>query len=171
VETLLIILAILFILPILAGWFFRRKIVVVESKTINSPPDVLYKKVQDLTSWQEWSAWSTHNDPALAVNFGDRQQGRGAVLEWKGSKMGKGKLEITGAKPNKELVIDSGFHTNRFKVQHQLLFSPNDTGCHLIWKATVTTKYSSVARLLGRLFMRNLRRDIQIGLQLLAQIA
>ncbi len=164
-------LAILFILPILVGWFLRRRIDVVESKTFNSTPDVVYKKILDLTTWQEWSAWSTHNDPALTVHFGDKRQGRGASLEWKGRKMGKGQLEITEARPNKELTIESGFHTNRFKVQHKLSFNPNDTGCQLIWKATVTTRYSSVARLLGRLFMRQLRNDIKISLQLLEQIA
>ena len=169
-QTIFIILTILFILPILVGWFLKRTITVIESRLYKQQPAQLFSVVQDLASWNNWSAWSVHNDSSIEILFGEKHKGPGASFEWKGKKMGKGKMEIIQASTGKKLTIESGFNARKFKVQHQVVFNTNDTGCQVVWTAEVKTKYSSIARILGRLFMRSLRRDISIGLQLLEQV-
>lgn len=169
-QIVLVILAVLFIIPVLAGWFLSRKIEVVESRVVNATPDRVFDALIDLRTWQEWSAWSTHNDDSLQVNYGPRSAGKDASMEWKGRKLGEGELRIESLKSNREVHIESGFHKGRFKVSHHIATHPNGTETLVVWKATVTTKWSSVARLLGRLFMRRLRRDISISLQLLDQV-
>ncbi len=169
-QIVLVILAVLFIIPVLAGWFLSRKIEVVESRVINAIPNKVFDTIKDLHTWQEWSAWSTHNDDSLEVSFGSRTSGKNASMEWKGRKLGEGELRIDSLKSNREVHLESGFHKGRFRVTHHIATHPNGTETLVVWKATVTTKWSSVARLLGRLFMRRLRRDMSISLQLLDQV-
>ena len=82
--------------------------VIERSANINAPADILYAQIADLRAWEAWSPWAKM-DPQMKSTFEGPASGVGAITSWEGPEAGKGRMEITAVKPNREIDIKLDF--------------------------------------------------------------
>ena len=170
-QNFILVLAIIFTLIVVVGLFIPRKQTFTETKDIAADKRRIFNLIDDLDSWETWSAWSSLNDTDLQKEFPGKHSGSGASFEWKGSKMGKGSVEIVRAEPYSSLEIATQFRNKRFRVIHHIQLHADRLPVQLTWTATVKTGWSSPSRILGRAVMNNMQTDIHKSLILLSQLA
>jgi uncharacterized protein YndB with AHSA1/START domain len=79
------------------------------STSVAAPPDVVYAQVADFHRWSAWSPWDKL-DPGMKRKFEGPPSGVGASYSWEGNdKVGEGRMTITDAKPNEQVVIKLEF--------------------------------------------------------------
>lgn len=81
---------------------------VQRSASINAPAEKIFPLINDFRKWVEWSPWEKI-DPELKRSFGGAASGQGAMYEWEGEKVGKGRMEIAKISPPTNIVIDLDF--------------------------------------------------------------
>src|SRR5690606_19382527 len=69
------------------------------SRVIDAPPPVLFKKVNDLKNWPEFSPWM-EQDPNAQLTYGDNTFGVGAHYSWNGSVLGEGSIKTLATNDN-----------------------------------------------------------------------
>src|SRR5262245_56876054 len=80
-----------FVMP--SGWHVEKSV------TVKAKSETLYASVADLKQWETWAAWNKTMDPSTKWEFSGAATGQGAVMSWKGDKMGTGTLTLTKADP------------------------------------------------------------------------
>lgn len=81
-----------------------------ESKVINAPAEVIYNKVKDFKSWQEWGPWMDE-DADMEVTYAEKTEGEGASYSWTSAEMGDGSMKTVKVIPNKEIDQVISFNT------------------------------------------------------------
>ncbi|HEY8021999.1 MAG TPA: SRPBCC family protein [Thermoanaerobaculia bacterium] len=82
---------------------------VERSTSIKAPPEKIYALIDDFRGWGAWSPWEKL-DPAMKRTYSGAAQGKGAVYEWSGnSKVGSGRMEITGTSAPSQVTIQLDF--------------------------------------------------------------
>jgi uncharacterized protein YndB with AHSA1/START domain len=77
--------------------------------TIAAPPADVFKHVNDLRAWDNWSPWAKL-DPNAKVTFEGPAAGAGAVFKWSGNdKVGEGTMTITESRPNELVRLKTDF--------------------------------------------------------------
>jgi uncharacterized protein YndB with AHSA1/START domain len=83
--------------------------VVERSILIKTPPERVFALINDLHAWDSWSPWA-HLDPGMKQSHSGAASGQGAIYEWSGnSKVGQGRMEITGSTPPVAVVVKLDF--------------------------------------------------------------
>jgi uncharacterized protein YndB with AHSA1/START domain len=72
---------------------------------ISAPAQTVFRYVDDLRKWDEWSPWAKI-DPAMKTTFSGAQNGKGAIYAWQGNnKVGEGRMTIVESEPEKLVRI------------------------------------------------------------------
>lgn len=124
---------------------------VERSIVVNAPPERVHALVNDFHAWQAWSPWEKL-DPALKRTFGGPASGVGATYAWEGdSKVGAGRMEITGSTPGAKVLIKldflkpiEGHHVTDFT------FTPEGAGTRVNWLMTGPSPF--ISKLFGVIF-------------------
>ncbi|MBX2828400.1 MAG: SRPBCC family protein [Flavobacteriaceae bacterium] len=74
-----------------------------ESKVINAPAALVFDKVNDLTTWEDWGPWK-EEDPTMVFTYGQTTSGEGANYAWDGEM--DGSITTTQVTENKEILQD-----------------------------------------------------------------
>jgi effector-binding domain-containing protein len=74
-----------------------------ESKIINAPISMIFDKVNELRSWEEWGPWQKE-DATMVFSYPEQTIGEGASYSWTG--MMDGSVKTTNVTPNKEILQD-----------------------------------------------------------------
>lgn len=93
-STILIILSGAFALLIIVGIFLPSKISFERNLSINADKKIIFSYLENLKQWETWSAWSTQNDASIIFTFPEKYFGTGAIMQWKGKKLGAGRMEF-----------------------------------------------------------------------------
>lgn len=80
-----------------------------DAKVINAPVSVVFNKVNDYKSWEEWGPWKLE-DPSMNFTYAEKTIGEGASYSWDGKDM-DGAMITTKVIPNKEILQDLTLHT------------------------------------------------------------
>lgn len=151
-KIILIIVGI-FILLILAGFFFPGKITIERSLTMKAPVEMIYDQVNNLRNWEQWSPWHKI-DTAMKLKY-NIPMGVGGSYEWTSDhpSVGNGKLTITDAKAfefiNTEMDWgDQGTGTASFK------FEENDEGVTVTWDMHSDLGNNPITRWFGALMIK-----------------
>lgn len=82
---------------------------VERSARIAAPPAKVYALIDDFHQWGGWSPWEKL-DPTMTRTYGGAPKGTGATYAWSGnSKVGRGRMEITGTRPDSQVAIQLDF--------------------------------------------------------------
>jgi hypothetical protein len=73
---------------------------VQRTAVIHAPPEKIHPLIADFRRWAEWSPYEKL-DPGMKKTFSGAESGRGAAYAWEGKKAGAGRMEITGASPER----------------------------------------------------------------------
>ena len=100
-------LVLVVILAGLAGFIATRpsEFLIVRSRTLAAPPEVVHAYVNDFHKWVEWSPWEKI-DPAMKREYSGAPAGAGASYSWLGNdEVGEGRMTITESRAPESVVI------------------------------------------------------------------
>ena len=100
-------IAVVFLLLIVAGLFLSHEFEVEESILLNAAPADIHPYVNDLKQWPKWTPWK-ELEPDVIVRYGNVTHGVGASQSWRGSG-GNGHLHITASSPDNGIAYDIFF--------------------------------------------------------------
>lgn len=165
--TILMIIAGLFAAIVLVGIFIPTKYRFSKQAIIQTDKKNVFNTVDDLAQWKIWSAWSPENDHKIKITYGDKQSGTGAKMMWKGSKMGKGDMEIVQSDPYKEIQMNVVFNKGVFKMEFRFLIEEEKNATKITWYVSGRTRRGGFAKILGRLLPRWMGKDMETSLKIL----
>jgi hypothetical protein len=122
------------LIGIMAGVAFGlpAHVTVTRSKSIAAPESVVFRYLNNLHEFSEWSPWQ-QRDPQLKVSYGGPEQGKGAQVKWTSDKpsIGAGSMEITESEPNHSIDLAVNFNgldgTGSYRVV------PDGSGSKVTW--------------------------------------
>ncbi|MFI5171874.1 MAG: hypothetical protein ACHQFW_05760 [Chitinophagales bacterium] len=171
-ATILLVFAGLFALIIVIGIFIPSKYQFSRSIIINADKKIIFNTIDDLTTWKTWSAWSKENDPRIEISYGEITSGTGAIMEWKGKKMGKGKIEILKTEPYKDIQTSASFNKGVFKMEFSFLIEEMSAKeVNVKWIVKGRTRRSGFAKILGRMLPKWMGNDMATSLKVLKHLA
>ncbi|MCB0990986.1 MAG: SRPBCC family protein [Acidimicrobiales bacterium] len=134
--------------------------------TIGAAPDVVFARLRDLTTWNDWSPWAAM-DPNMQNTYSGATGQVGSRSAWKGNrKVGEGSMTITGLDEPNRVEIDLQF-LKPFKARNDIVFSlaPNADGTDVVWAMTgKVTLMTRVMGLLGKSMDKMVGPDFEKGL-------
>ncbi len=77
---------------------------------ILAPVEVVFEKVNDLKSWQQWEVWKDE-DSNIVFNYAEKTSDEGASFSWNGKE--RGSITTTRVIPNKEIEQELTLSTSR----------------------------------------------------------
>jgi len=117
---------------------------VQDSLIILAPTEVVYNKVNNLKSWEDWDLWENKN-PNSTLTYAEKSIGEGASFSWSGEQNGS----ITTLKviPNKEIEQELTLNTSRGERKAMLYwkFDEIDGNTDVTW--TVKGEHSLVDKI------------------------
>lgn len=163
----LLLIAGLIALVIIAGFFIPSRFTLTRFVYIEADKKKIFNTVDDLSTWKTWSAWSPEKDPGIKITYGEKQQGTGAMMHWKGKKMGKGTMEINETTTYKEIHMQAFLNRGLFRMEFTVRLEEEKNNVKVSWTVYGRTKRSAAAKLIGRMIPRALGKDLEISLQIL----
>ena len=99
-KNIAIVLGVLVVLFVIVGFLLPSKFKVERSLVINAPQEQLFDQINNLASWNNWSAWNKM-DPNMKVTYGDATAGVNAFYSWtsENGQVGNGKITLTKSEP------------------------------------------------------------------------
>jgi hypothetical protein len=127
VTNILIALAVLLVIFLVVAALQPADFKIERSIGISAPAAFAFGQVNDLHKWQEMSPYAKH-DRAAKYTFTGPAAGVGAAMAWTGnSKVGEGRITITGSRPG-ELVAMKLEFVRPFKCNNDVAFSFRQEG-------------------------------------------
>ncbi|MFN0274243.1 MAG: SRPBCC family protein [Chitinophagales bacterium] len=165
-EIIFGVLAGIFVLVVLIGTFLPSKLKFSRTLSIDAERKTIFGYLEDLHKWKLWSQWSPENDAPITFTHEGKEKGSGAMMRWKGRKMGAGKIEIKECVPHKFLMAEISFSSG-FKLQSFFELIQDGNTTHVTWRMEGKIKRFGVARFIGLMIPRWMGKDMQTALKIL----
>ncbi|MEO5559014.1 MAG: SRPBCC family protein [Dokdonella sp.] len=107
-KIILIVIALLIAIVLVLAARKPDKFRVERATRIKASPDKVFALINDFNRWGSWSPWEKM-DPAMQRTFSGAASGEGSVYEWKGNKVGQGRMEILESEPSTRITIKLDF--------------------------------------------------------------
>jgi effector-binding domain-containing protein len=133
--------------------------------TIDAPQDMVFRTVNDLSTWESWSPWK-EMDPNMKVTLGDPYVGKGGSYSWVGEASGSGKMEIRSSSGPDSLKTHVSFD-GQGEADAFWRFEPTESGTKVSWGFHSDFPFPMNAMLLFMDFEGALQKDYDRGLELL----
>lgn len=162
---LLVASALGFMMP--GRWHVERSVVV------QAAPSTVFRLVNDLQRWEEWSWWNASVDPSLRRSFqrGAPTAGVGAAMAWSGDEVGEGRLTITESVPDRLLRYDLALEHESFVTHGTIVLAPRAAGVEVVWSDDGELGWNPLLRLMGPSVERAVGEDFERGLAGLKRVA
>lgn len=157
-ALLLVASALGFMMP--GHWHVERSIVV------QAAPPTVFRLVNDLQRWEEWSWWNASVDPTLRRSFqrGAPTAGVGAAMAWTGDAVGEGRLTITESVPDRLLRYDLVLEHESFVTRGAIVLEPQVSGVKVVWSDDGELGWNPLLRLMGPWVEHAVGEDFERGL-------
>ena len=104
-----------------------------ETHVIPAPASLLFKEVNEIPKWKEWSYWGSEEN--MNVVMKSTSSGEGSGFSWENSQMGDGSITTEAVIPNKsldqQLVLDGSI--SDITVNLYWKFEPEEEGTRVTW--------------------------------------
>lgn len=104
-----------------------------ETRVIPAPAGLLFKEVNEIPNWKEWSYWGSEED--MNVVMKSTSSGEGSGFSWENSQMGDGSITTEAVIPNKsldqQLVLDGSISDITANLYWK--FEPEEEGTRVTW--------------------------------------
>jgi len=113
--------------------------------TISAAPPAVFKQVNDLHKWNDWSPWAKL-DPDAKVGFAGPAAGKDAVFTWSGNeKIGEGRMTIVEARPDELVDIKVDF-TKPFEATNKSTFALKPEGSQTVVTWSMDAKQGFIGK-------------------------
>jgi ribosome-associated toxin RatA of RatAB toxin-antitoxin module len=155
------------VLTLVVAAFLPDNITITSSVEINAAPATVYGNVVTLKNWKNWSPFE--HDSTMTDRFSGPDSGVGATRQWKGKKMGEGKMTIVEAKPFKLIKNKLDFGP-KGGAEGTWKFIPLDSArTKVTWSTHITGLSYPAERLLGAAIRSMMKPMFDNGLKDLKQ--
>lgn len=166
IKWIVIVLVVLLLVFVVGGLLLPSKYEVTRVVTINAPADKVHAVIGDLKQWPKWGSWWRTYPDIKNDHTGDGVAA-GSKLAFSSEKSGDGVIEIIKTDPATGLFTLVTFEPGKedWKMNSDLMYSPDGTGTKVTWKAHGDMGGSLVGRWLGvTMFDSMMGKDFEKGL-------
>lgn len=138
---------------------------VEESATISAPREDVFGAVLDLRKWPDWSPWLMH-EPGCELTYSDSPapDAEGGSYEWKGKRMGAGKMEHASVKAPERIEQRLTFVKPFKSVAHVTWsFEGDGDGTWVTWVMEASMPF--LFRIMTPMVKRMISSDYRLGLR------
>lgn len=139
---------------------------VSRSKLVNAPQQVVFDKLCDFTSWQEWSPWLLH-EPDTKLEFSESPSEEKGFYTWEGKIIGAGKLTHVNLDSPKRIEDHIEF-LKPFKSQADVGFDVAAEGEQTKVTWHMRGKMPFICRFMAPKVAGMVAKDYDLGLAMLA---
>ncbi len=170
-KKILIGLAVLIGLLLIISLFLPSKVHVERSLIINTPAQILFDQINDVSKMTTWNPW-LGKDPAVKIEYGSKKQGEGAQYKWKSDhvEVGNGELAIVESRPNSYIRNTLNFY-ERGKAEGSWKLEDVNQRTKVTWAFDTDLGANPIAKYQGLLFDRMLGPSMEQGLRNLRDAA
>jgi hypothetical protein len=144
---------------------------VTRTATLAASPEVVFPYTNDFHKWLEWSPWDKMEPTQQRMHSGPAA-GVGAVYEWSGKEVGKGRMTLTESVPAQKVAIKLEF-IEPFASTNSTVFTlaPAAGGTQVTW--TMVGNNNFVGKAFGMFmdFDAMIGKDFEAGLASLKTLA
>lgn len=165
-KSLLKGLVVVAIVLVAVGFFLPSTVHVERSTTIDAPRSIVFRVLNDLRRFNDWSPWADIAPDETEYSFSGPDTGQGATMSWESDHpdVGAGAQTIVASQPHEYVEIlldfgDAGQATSSFR----LLSVPD--GTRLTWAFDTDFGYNLFERYLGLFFDDWVGEDQERGLE------
>ncbi len=168
----LVFLSILFSLVLAGGFLLPGHYEVEEEIMVDAPFQDIYPFLSDLKNWQDWTVWSSKEDPSMEVRFEGSESGQGAKQIWKGDKMGEGELILTESNPGDGVYYVMKMNEGNVEMKGSIVFRPTSPQrTKVLWNVKGELGNNPLFRYFGILMKNMISNDLEKGLANLKEVA
>lgn len=171
-KRILLGLVILIVFLVIIAFFLPKMVYIERTATINAPPASVYALLSNLKTYDDWMTWN-RIDPLMKKQYGDTTAGAGAWYTWESnnSQVGKGKLTITEAIPDRKVDTRLEFEgSNAASGGWELTDRNNIT--EVKWFMAIDMGNNPIGRWIGILAMdKMIGKEFEKGLSNLKKLA
>jgi carbon monoxide dehydrogenase subunit G len=124
---------------------------IARSQSIKATPEAVFALINDLHGFNSWNPFA-QGDPALKINYGGPQSGKGAAYVWDSTgKTGKGRMEITDSSAPSRVVMQLEFLKPMTAANTaEFTLVPSGSTTTVTWSMTGRSPYTH--KLMGTIF-------------------
>ena len=129
-------LLVIVVLLALVGLLLPSTFEVQRSAEIKARPAAVFAYLNNVQKWKEWTSLNVNKDFSLETEFFGPMQGIGSGMEYKGDKLGNGKIQITDNEQDNRVNFDL-FINNKIHTKGEMILEPSGSETTLV---TITLK-------------------------------
>ncbi len=133
---ILTVVAVFVMIVLLIGTLLPRAFETSSSVKIEASPEVVFRQINIMKYWSNWSMWNEHDISGLRVEYSGPESGVGAMQKWTELR-GDGQLRITESVPNQKLSFVSSF-SNFPEMDSNLMLTPDGNSTNVVWTSVGT---------------------------------
>lgn len=168
-KKILLVLVVLFILFLGAGFLLPRRVHLERTAEIDAPRVAVFAQAESMARFHAWSPWR-EVEPEAEWRFEGPDRGVGSRLVWDGKKVGRGSQEVTQAKSPEQVTTALDFGKDG-KATATLRFETVPSGTKVTWGFDADMGGNPIARYLGLMMGSMLGPSFEKGLASLEAIA
>ncbi len=163
-------IAIIVLVVFITTFFLPSKVRVARSVTIQAPAEKIFRQINILRNWPDWSPWYQY-DRTMKIIYNDIPEGEGASYQWesKNRRVGNGTLTIITSRPFESVAVEMNF-MRRGAANAYFRLEPQGEAIQLTWSMETDMGHSPGRRLMGRMMDKFVGADFEKGLLQLKKI-
>lgn len=163
-----IILLVLIALFFVVALFLPAKVDMSSSLVIDKPASLIFKQVNNYKNWSTWSPW-VEADPAMENFYDGPDMGVGAVLSWKSSLHGDGRMTIMESVPY-ELVKNELRFMEEDPAYSSFILTETPEGTNVTWTLEIPHLTYPMERYFGLIMPGMMKKYFKNGLENLKEV-
>ncbi len=168
-KILAVIILVLVAAYLVVPLFLADNVIIRADENINAKPEVVFRQVNSLKNWVNWSPFEA--DTTLKNKFSGPDRGVGCKREWDGVRAGKGTMEIMTSEPYTYIQNKISFAPGQGGGVGSWNFEPSQEGVHVTWSIHLQDLSYPHARWMGLMMQSVLQPMLEKGLTDLKSLA
>jgi effector-binding domain-containing protein len=162
-KRFLLFLVVLIAIVLIAALFLPSTKLIEDSVVINTPADMIFKKVNNLKAWEQWSPFQKE-DKDMISEYTGAEEGVGAVQTWKSKVNGDGSMTIEESSPYS--VINMKLDLNGMSSgSSNWKFEPEGKATKVTWSVEMKDLGYPMGRIFGLFMPKMMHKAFQGGLE------
>ncbi len=162
-KALLALLALIVLLAAI-GFVLPSSYRVERSVTMRANSEDVFRTLNTLKEWPEWTAWNLQRYPDMKISFSGPEEGVGATYNWEGQSVGTGSLKLTNSDPNRAVTYDLDFENGTYLSKGEIKMEPSGDNIKVTWSNSGDLGWNPVNRYFGLMMDRFMGPDFETGL-------
>jgi uncharacterized protein YndB with AHSA1/START domain len=169
-SNLLKAMAALLLVLVLVAYMLPDRHLVERQRVIDRTPEQLWPLLAQPRQWVRWSPWHAR-DPQMQLAYSLPESGQGAEWRWASDSQGRGRMRFDHVQAPTRLGYVVTFESIGSVTSGEFRLEPVAGGTRVTWTLESTVGSNVLLRWFSLLADYRLGRDLESGLERLAEVA